>query len=1607
MNKFFKNLFAKATLASFSFSIALPLLVALLTFSIAPSDNLMAQDWGVVGPRQYYFNYEGNWSATADYNSNDAVRGGDGKLYVAVEDNVPRNTNPVGSMRYWAEAVSSRGNPGAIGPMGNSKDSIFIASETQPTLPTAPTYSNGDFANINPWSNNVPITGTVWMAIYTVSASNAVSDPDLIQLTRTGDTGATGNTGEKGNSIDAIFIRAASRPSLPADNTGTRVGDEITVAPSGWQITAEATTGNNDLYIVLARLPGGNLTIDYFTMIKFSGEVGRPGSQGSVGNTGAKGDTGNQGNSFGFVFQRKTGAAPSLPVDNTGTRSGAELSSAPSGWNLGDPGGGDPLYIAIALLPGANTNINWIISYKSSGERGGDGTNGENGFTERTIFRKANQYDYNVTPVVTYDGTTLSVPTQWSVDPYVSQKFEDWTLPTTTPQDIAVDLDTNIILTLAGDNVYRNNLRGTADTTKSVWDNGLRSNNNSPVSLAVIADEVYVLDSFKRSVDNNFVYRVFIYDKVNGAFKRTIDLVYEENDQPPLKLAYNSSKLYVISNRISGTMGDAIKSFSLAGVEDTTAPLDTLPSYIDNVVGFEADDLYFYIVDGTDNKVYLLDRTDPLRRRASLEFDLDSTHTNPIGLALSEFEAHIIQGQNNMDFVYYNPNNILYGSKVLFRQGVVGGVASSDIFWVTPLRSEGEGSTTTIVQQISGGGGSGTMGTMGNSLSQVFIKSQTRPATPTITQGRQSNGLLTAPPPGWELTTTAAEAQAGTGNIWISWVILSGDGSTILSYQPPIDFGGARGPPGASIEVVYQRSASQPTTPTANSGSTAANGYELATAPPGWHLHVSRTTGNETLWLSLVSITENGRTYEEPVDFGGEDGENAPHAQFQYSTDNSTWVASVANPSYIRVSTDGGTTWSIGFPFGKGDTGAQGTNAPQPQVQYSIDGSTGWATSVSNPYFIRFSVDGGNTWGTGHRFRMDGTDGTDGNSTDIIYRRSATAPTIPADGTGTWNGTDYDPPTNWFESDPDPASNLHLYSTDVKLSGTDQTSSGITYEGLYRRTPEDGNHGTNGINGNSNRVLYTKKSGQAPNRPRNITYDGTNFGGLTQTDGQVWAATIPVGNDPLYKVEVLVNGQTNAVTILGDPYRPETEGPPGAFEKTFYQRAATQPVTGLLNTQYNYDTQVYTNTGSWLTSAPSGTAQLWKLVAMVPARSTEATVTIAPTANIFSDRGETGSIGNTGATGRWPVTVWTRSASRPGVPTTLEFNQSGDLTSNTAGGHTWYTDPAAATGNEQLWRTGAYLDINVNPPTKDWLGTPIEDGKGDTGAASTVRGPVGPASTVPGPRGNGTQTIFRRSATPVSGIPSNAGITATNGTLDNAPSGWLLSDPGGSNPLYLSTANIPPTGAITFSQARRETPIDGTQGTQGISNKLFFFASTANTVSAPNIDYSGSPPSFNNLGGWLERVPTTPAGANIFSMPVEYTPGVAGSDTELGVALFGTVPGSAAPAGAQTYTLPYGTITGGPAWTATQTTDTLPTLSLAAGATGSFNISVVNSAANPNYYFDLPDGLTLVNVYNTAIGEVLATPAWTTKDPSENRRYINSEFDPITRLHLRIEVRRQ
>ena len=470
-----------------------------------------------------------------------------------------------------------------------------------------------------------------------------------------------------------------------------------------------------------------------------------------------------------------------------------------------------------------------------------------------------------------------------------------------------------------------------------------------------------------------FFYRIFVYEKAQGGIQRTITIPTDDMDAAPVKIAYNDGKIYVISNRTQQAQGDrkAIRVFNTSGVEQTTEGLDLLIADITDVAGFDADGTYFYILDSTDNKVYVFNRADPLRRRTSLEFDLDNDHTNPTGLALSEFETHIIMGTDNKDFVYYNPRNILWASSLFIEEKDPYNVISSETFWVTPERSEGEGGTTTIIQQTGGGGGgSGTAGTNGNSVTLIFRRSENRPTTPTTSEGTYSNGSYSAPPSRWATSVATAEAQAGTNPIWLSFVHLSGDGTTILRYEVPIQISDTA-VDGDSLRIIYNTAASEPTLP---SGGTWVGDPKVFTLPSinlGWTLNAQdpdSLPSGQNVYISVVTLPGEGTdeggtiTYAQPqIIPRGRDG-NSTTLIFRRSSSSPT---SPALGTWNGVTYTPPTDWTLAIPGG---------NEPL----YAIVATLGPNNTVTQSNIIPFS-------------------GIDGQSISLIYRRSNTElTTIPS-----------------------------------------------------------------------------------------------------------------------------------------------------------------------------------------------------------------------------------------------------------------------------------------------------------------------------------------------------------------------------------------------------------------------------------------------------------------------------------------------------------------------------------------------------------------------------------------------------------------------------------
>ena len=316
-------------------------------------------------------------------------------------------------------------------------------------------------------------------------------------------------------------------------------------------------------------------------------------------------------------------------------------------------------------------------------------------------------------------------------------------------------------------------------------------------------------------------------------------------------------------------------------------------------------------------------------------------------------------------------------------------------------------------QVLGGGGGSGTAGTNGNSVTFIFREVMSGGATPTTpprTEGSYVGGNFNTAPNDWHLTASAAEAHlTGDGDLYLSVVKLDGDGSTIISYGNPVKITGPRGPPGDSTAFVYRISGTLPPAP---SGGTFISG--TFTPPPDWELNVSRTlVSGEDLYLSEATLPGEGTSptvrinYKTP--FRVPRGEQGPRG-----------IQGEQGPQ--------GAGSTVPGPAGIGFTiiFREAMNEPSIPTGGTWDGSTfrapsGWlrnspTRSVNDPENLYASgvelPSGGGTVTYTGIYQLNGEKGEAGDrglmgfrgiGNEIIFQVSSTMPVRPTSGSGIWD----------------------------------------------------------------------------------------------------------------------------------------------------------------------------------------------------------------------------------------------------------------------------------------------------------------------------------------------------------------------------------------------------------------------------------------------------------------------------------------------------------------------------------------------------------------------------------------------------------------------------
>ena len=172
--------------------------------------------------------------------------------------------------------------------------------------------------------------------------------------------------------------------------------------------------------------------------------------------------------------------------------------------------------------------------------------------------------------------------------------------------------------------------------------------------------------------------------------------------------------------------------------------------------------------------------------------------------------------------------------------------------WQTPVKVEADEA--------------GEAGSAGMSVAEVTIyrRATSAPGTPTGGSFAFGSNVLT-PPSGW-----SSGIPAGTDPVYISKATVSIQGTTgtvaVAGWTSPVVAfqNGTDGESGNSVDIVFQRSATQPATPPGSAGT-----------PSGWYTNVNSVpTGTGAIWSSVgkrASI-ESAYTWQTPVKIEGTDG---------------------------------------------------------------------------------------------------------------------------------------------------------------------------------------------------------------------------------------------------------------------------------------------------------------------------------------------------------------------------------------------------------------------------------------------------------------------------------------------------------------------------------------------------------------------------------------------------------------------------------------------------------------------------------------------------------------------------------------------------------------
>ena len=487
---------------------------------------------------------------------------------------------------------------------------------------------------------------------------------------------------------------------------------------------------------------------------------------------------------------------------------------------------------------------------------------------------------------------------------------------------------------------------------------------------------------------------------------------------------------------------------------------------------------------------------------------------------------------------------------------------------------------------------------------EAFIRLATTPGQPSGGSYNFNTTTLTVPTGSPASEVWSASIPAGTNPVYICTAIATITGSTgtdsSLAWSQPVKMvengadgaAGAAGATGASTNIVFQRSATAPSTPSASAG-----------VPSGWYDSASGAAGTDILWASsgVKAVGANTFTWTTPFQI---EGKAVAEVAIYRLNSNSGLASSTYN--FVTNTLTPPTGWSTTAP----------TLTSNNDIVYRASGiASGSALETSATV----------TYGSAVVFAQR-TDGLTGASTNIIFRRSATAPATPSASAGV--------PLDWYDS----ASS----ATGTDLLWASSGVKAISATTFVWSTPFQ-------IEGKAIAEVAVYRL----NDNTGLTSSTYNFVTNTLTPPTNWstsAPTLSANGDIVYRASGVASGsalQTAASVTFGNPvkFAEKTNGLAGADIESglvYYSTASASSPGTPSASDYNFDTGIFTNlTSGWQTqpvvvNITSTTALFWSARYRITKGPTDSTATVsfnAPIAsvnfgtNIQSDNYVTGSSG--------------------------------------------------------------------------------------------------------------------------------------------------------------------------------------------------------------------------------------------------------------------------------------------------------------------------------------------------------------------------------------------